>query len=256
MEKTDSKYTSFSKWASKELKNPLDMQKHVNALWQMAQCFTPEGDYFKIRKALEMPTLAKEGRASREKLFEKVCAAAQTNLFNQFVVIKKQSAVDLVQVKENTLTGLIELKIDSDDIFHAAYEVIFYYFRLLHNKKEFLERNPGIDMLSTGFHLTVLAPAYFFVQHIRPKITQEATEQINREFENLNHAVFRQPLQDILLAEPKYQAPLLHFVQIPADNPCLSTDAAAQIRKHMQGDNVVRPPNTFCRAMQKLPLIW
>lgn len=155
--------SGFSKWAEEQrkkygnLKN-LSIPQTLNDLWEKAGSYSLAGkdsSSFQCRLTLERhPTI------KSEHLWERVITQSlqQERFYNQFSLIGTNN-IDLLQKNaQGEIFRLFELKTGSNELSHAAYEIVFYYFLLRRAS------NLGLlkDSLAPTIDLIVLAPNDYY----------------------------------------------------------------------------------------------
>ena len=237
---------SFSRWVNNKTKEDLQQAGNIRSflknLQEYAIEFKIEGKNILTLQRVETLGLDKgkntfHDEAFLERLFLR---AHEDDLYNHFS-FNGNSSVDLVRATEQGhITDLIELKKGSNHLYHALYEIIFYYFLLCRAKNEInTNKKPT---LSDTLHLTVLLPQALYEQPDRYNKDKKAfVATLQKELDNL--------------VEPTDPKPTLYVVPIPNDHPFLTrceTNREELIQAY-KGENQTLY-NELIHATQKIKL--
>ena len=187
---------SFSRWAIDKRKlygnlKKLDIANTLEELYKKATEFffaDEEANSFKLRRNTDLhPTIKKEH------LWERIITMCMPKacFYNQFS-FNRTNNIDLVQTDANgAICRLFELKTGSNELAHAAYEIIFYYALMLRARRE--ELLPA--ELAKPVTLTIVAPNYYC--------------------KNKSHYRFMDEIQKNLSDNPYYEKALISFLPLP-----------------------------------------
>ena len=115
---------------------------------------------FKLRTRLDFHPTIKNEHLWERFITQTLCndALLKNTFFNQFSLTGTNN-IDLLKTdKSGQITHIIELKTGSNEIGHAAYELVFYYFLLLRAKDKSLIKYK----LAEPMNLIILAPKYYY----------------------------------------------------------------------------------------------
>lgn len=116
--------------------------------------FSSTAETLELRRTLDVHV-----RIKPEHLWERLITAIMPDLFNQFS-FNRSNSIDLVKaLNKKEICELIELKVVSDEMSHACFEILFYYLLLLRARGENLIKNDY--KLSGKMTLIILAPEYY-----------------------------------------------------------------------------------------------
>ena len=213
---------SFSDWAGEKRRKygnlkGLNITKTLNELWKMAEGFKfarPDDNSFKLRRNCEIKLPIKKEHLWERLIIQSTENAEGSRFYNQFSFAGTNN-IDLLQTDENnTIIRLFELKTGSNDLAHAVYEIIFYYFLFLCIKNKF--------RLADNLDLVVLAPADYC--------------------KNTTHFEFLQKVQKALFADGKYLSPHILFMPLPlAGDRSYCDKVTDEIKLQIKKDNKILP---------------
>ena len=178
---------SFSFWIKNKRKEHGSLVKLpklipflLTELWDKAKDFfdgpeKPGQKPFELRRNLYV-----HPRIKPEHLWERFITQSMPDkiFFNQFSLTKTNN-IDLLKInKQCEITDIFELKTGSNELGHAAYEIIFYYFLLLEAEKRRFLKNCKV---SKHINLIVLAPEYYYKTPYQQEFIKELQNNLRKD---------------------------------------------------------------------------
>lgn len=168
---------------------------------------------FKLRRRLDFHSKIKP-----EHLWERFITQSMPEeiFFNQFSLTGTNN-IDLLKTDEigKRITHIIELKTGSNELGHAAYEIIFYYLLLLQAKKKPLVKYE----LAEPMNLIIIAPEYYCKTQYQDNFLKEMQTNLNKD--------------------SKYKKAKIKFISLPqSDDKEIMKETTKKIRNEIVGKEI------------------
>lgn len=226
---------SFSSWVTNKnarlprtkanLQQKCYIETFLNDLYKYASHFDISGVNILTLKRVETLGLDKgKDTVNDEEFLERFFILAHTNDLCNHLSFNGKSSLDLVRAtKKGCITDLIELKNGSNNLYHALYEVIFYYFLLCRTKNKIKDKENRKITVSGTLNLIVLLPQQLYDQPDRYNKDKKAfVDTMQKELDKL-----------VKTTDPK---PTIHITTIPKDHPFFCHNKAELIQAY-KGEN-------------------
>ena len=219
---------SFSGWINSKTKKNLQQADYIplflKDLQEYAAKFEIVGNTILTLQRVETLGLDEGSPTFNDEAFlERLFLRVHADWYNHFS-FNGNNSIDLVRATEKGyITDLIELKKGSNNLYHALYEVIFYYFLLCRAKNEIKNTEKPTFRVADTLNLIVILPQQLYNQPDRYNKSKEAfVATLQTELE-----------KRVSASAPK---PTLHVVKIPANHPFLCHSQAELIQAY-KGEN-------------------